>query len=341
MFLKNAWYVAAWSSEVRENQLLARTLLGVPVVLWRDARGQVHALQDRCCHRGAPLSRGRLEEGGLRCMYHGLLFEPGGRCIDIPAQPQIPPSVCVRSYPVHERTNWVWIWMGEPERADPALLPDTYWLDDPAWKYREGYLHYGVNYLLVTDNLLDFSHLPFVHPGTVGGDEGFARIRPVIDKLPEGLRITRWHLSSPPAPFVRKVTDWSGPVDRWNIYDFVLPGILLMHSGSAPAGTGAPQGNFDGAVQFRSAQAVTPETADSCHYFFSQAHNFRIDDPAVTDTVHQVVLDAFAEDHAMIHAQQANVAGDPDFKMVAIGADAALNRFRWLVNKRIQEETAA
>lgn len=338
MFVKNCWYVAAWSSEVSQEALFSRVLLNTPVLLWRDAQGQVRALEDRCCHRGAPLSRGRLENGNVRCLYHGLLFNPEGECIQVPAQDRIPPNARVRAFPVVEKTNWIWIWMGDPSLADPASIPDTFWLDDDAWKYREGYLHYGVNYLLVTDNLLDFSHLPYVHPTTVGGDESFANLRPTIDNLANGMRISRWHLSSPPAPFVRKVTDWTDPVDRWNVYDFLVPGILLMHSGSAPANTGAPEGNFENAVEFRSAQAVTPETADSCHYFFSQAHNFCIDDPQVTATIHQILIDAFHEDHAMIHAQQKNLQIDPDFEMVPVGLDAALNRFRWMINKRIEVE---
>lgn len=340
MFVKNTWYVAAWSSEVHADRLFSRVLLDTPVLLWRDAHGQVRALEDRCCHRGAPLSRGRLEGDKVRCLYHGLLFAPDGRCIEVPAQDRIPSNARVRGYPVVETKQWVWIWMGDPELANPADIPDTYWLDDPAWRYREGYLHYNVDYLLVTDNLLDFSHLPYVHPNTVGGDESFARLRPTIENVKDGLRISRWHLSSPPAPFVRKVTDWTDPVDRWNIYDFLVPGILLMHSGSAPAGTGAPEGRFEQAVEFRSAQAVTPETANSCHYFFSQAHNFCIDDPKVTDVIHQVLIDAFNEDHAMIHAQQNNLALDPAFEMVPVGLDAALNRFRWMIDKRLEQERA-
>ena len=70
-----------------------------------------------------PLSLGRLEGDTLRCGYHGLRFDARGRCVEIPGQTQIPPDAAIRAYPLVERFNWVWIWMGDPKRADPALIP--------------------------------------------------------------------------------------------------------------------------------------------------------------------------------------------------------------------------
>jgi len=120
MLLRNAWYVAAWSSEVPVDELLARTILNVPVVLWRDTTGAVVAFEDRCCHRGAPLSKGRLEGDQLRCMYHGLLFDTAGQCVEIPGQERIPPQAKVRTFPVVEKHKWIWIWVGDAGLADPS-----------------------------------------------------------------------------------------------------------------------------------------------------------------------------------------------------------------------------
>src|SRR6218665_1966719 len=120
MFVKNCWYVAAWSHEVGAEGFLSRTIINVPLVIWRTAQGEVVALDDRCCHRGAPLSKGRREGDSVRCMYHGLRFDASGQCVEAPAQARMPPTLKVRGYPIVERHSWIWVWMGDPARADEA-----------------------------------------------------------------------------------------------------------------------------------------------------------------------------------------------------------------------------
>ena len=124
IFLRNSWYVAAWNHELIDGRKLPRTILERPIVMYRGESGKVVALDDRCCHRAAPLSMGRIEGDDIRCMYHGMKFDPSGKCIQIPGQDMIPPKLGVRSYPVVERYNLIWIWMGETEKADPNLIVD-------------------------------------------------------------------------------------------------------------------------------------------------------------------------------------------------------------------------
>lgn len=340
MFVRNTWYVAGWDNEVGPSNLFSRTIIGIPVLMYRAADGTLHALEDRCCHRGAPLSVGRREGDCVRCMYHGLKFDASGQCIEAPAQQRIPPQARVRTFPVVERHRWIWIWMGDPEAADPALIPDTPWLADPAWRSLDGYIHYDVNYLLIADNLLDFSHLPFVHPTTLGGSEDYAAAQPKVERLDDGVRITRWTLDTEAPPFAKQVKSWPGKVDRWNIYNFTIPAILLMDSGMAPTGTGAPEGHRIDAAEFRGCQALTPETENSTHYFFAHPHNFAIDNPEVTRSIHQAVVTAFDEDRDIITAQQRSLALAPDFKMIPFSIDAALSQFRWAVERRLAEESA-
>jgi vanillate O-demethylase monooxygenase subunit len=152
------------------------------------------------------------------------------------------------------------------------------------------------------------------------------------------VRITRWALDVEPPPFATAVKDWAGKVDRWNIYNFTLPATLLMDSGMAPAGQGAAQGNREGGLEFRGCQAITPETENSTHYFFAHPHNFSIDKPEITRSIHDSVVQAFAEDRDIITAQQKSLALAPDFKMIPFGIDAALNQFRWIVSRRLEEE---
>ena len=132
MFVRNAWYVAAWDDEIG-RQPFARTLLDEPIVMYRKEDGGIVALEDRCCHRFLPLSRGVLQGDRLQCSYHGMIYDGTGACVEIPWQAEIPSAARVRAYPVVERHRWVWIWMGAAEDADAKTITDFHWLDDPDW----------------------------------------------------------------------------------------------------------------------------------------------------------------------------------------------------------------
>ena len=345
MFIKNCWYVAGWSREVPEDGFLARTVVNVPLALWRDSQGQVRALADRCCHRGAPLSMGRREGDCVRCAYHGLKFDASGQCVEIPSQARVPANFKVASYPVVERHKGLWVWMGDPALADPALISDTHYLDDPAWASGGGNLHYDVNYLLICDNLLDFTHLPFLHPTTLGGSADYAAVLPTVERIERGVRVSKWVFDTEPPEYSKAYGAYAGKrVDRWMIYDFILPGILLMDSGMVPAGGGAAAretGLRTDGLEFRGRQALTPETDNSTHYFFAHPHNFMIDQPEVTRRITENLMVAFEEDRGIITAQQKNLDLDPSFKMMPMAADLALTQFRRVVQEALDKESAA
>lgn len=336
MFVKNCWYVAAWDHEVLADTLLARTILEQPVLLYRGADGVAAAIDNRCAHRGAPLSMGRREGDAIRCMYHGLKFGADGRCTEVPGQDNVPARLCVRSYPVAERGRWIWIWMGDPQRADVALIPDAFSLKHPDWRYKPGYLHYDADYLLICDNLLDFSHLSYVHERTLGGSPNIAQSRPVVTPLARGLNVTRDVRGTVPAPYHARLGGFQGKVDRRFNYDFLLPGVLLMHAHVKPSDT--PDDDMSGALQFHSCQALTPETAHSTHYFFMQAHRFRLDDATITESIYQSLCTAFEEDRQIIMAQSRMLAATPGGQMHPIAADLALARFRRLVQEFSEAE---
>lgn len=342
MFIRNMWYVAAWSHEVSADGLMPRTLLGDPVLLYRDEQGRAVALQDRCCHRAAPLSIGRKEGGCVRCMYHGMKFAADGRCVEIPGQETIPAQARVRSYPVVERDGFIWIWMGESEKANPSQIIDFFWHDHPEWRMKPGYIHYQANYQLIVDNLLDFSHLAFVHPNTLGTPSA-ASLRPKIERVGEqSLRITRWYLDDEMPALHKGVATFEGRVDRWQIYEWHVPGFLLMDAGSAPQGTGAPSGTrVAEAVQFRHTSVQTPETETTSHYFFCQARNFDLQNEAMTQQIYDDVVVAFTEDRVMIEAQQKIINLAPNAPFVPIGADAGLNQARWMTDKLLNAERNA
>lgn len=343
MFVRNCWYVAAWDMEVPEEGMLARTLLNEPVLLYRDSQGRAVALENRCCHRSAPLHLGRKEGDCVRCMYHGLKFDPTGACVEIPGQAQIPPKTCIRSYPVVERNRLVWIWMGDPVRANPDDIVDYFWHDSPQWRMKPGYIHYQANYKLIIDNLLDFTHLAWVHPTTLG-TESAASLRPKIERDTTGngtLTITRWYLGDEMPNLHKRVAKFEGKVDRWQIYQWSPPALLRMDAGSAPAGTGAPEGiRAPEALQFRHTSIQTPETETTSHYWFCQARNFELDNDAMTEQIYQDVVVAFEEDRTMIEAQQKTLSQAPERPMIPIAADAGLNQARWLLDRLAKAEAA-
>ena len=345
IFLYNSWYVAAWNHELIDGKKLARTILEKPIVLYRGASGKVVALDDRCCHRAAPLSMGRVEGDDIRCMYHGMKFDADGRCIQIPGQDKIPPKLGVRSYPVVERYNLIFIWTGDPEKADPNLILDYAPLEDPKWRGLPGYMHYKANWLLIVDNLSDFAHLAFVHTNTLGGSEEYAyKTKPVaIEKLDDGFRVERWHMGAEPPPYHKKViANKTDKVDRRNIGRMTIPGIFTLDTTFAPAGQGVENGvQVPGTRSYRNAQFMTPETRSSTHFFWNYLHDFDIDNPNIALSLRHSLEEGFNEDKDIIEAQQKVFDADPNTQLLAIGADAPLTYFRWLFSRRIEAERSA
>ncbi len=344
MWLRNCWYVIAWDHEVppaASAEIFTRSVLNEPIVVYRKEDGALVAMEDRCCHRHAPLSKGRREGDCIRCGYHGLKFDPQGVCVEAPGIAIIPAKARVKTYPVASRNKWVFVWMGEEAKADPGLLPDNFSCDDPHWRYKPGYLKYDTPWLLIADNLLDFSHLSYVHETTLGGSTKIAQSTPRIEALdgpgPAGLRITRHVQDVPPSSLHKKVRTFDGNVDRWFIYDFVLPATLLMDSGGRPCAD-APD-DMNRAVRLHSCQTLTPETEDSTHYFFQISHRVGDGDEAVTEDMYQGLVAAFHEDLDIISAQHRNIQRDPSRAMLPLAMDAGLARFRRLVEEKVAAES--
>jgi phenylpropionate dioxygenase-like ring-hydroxylating dioxygenase large terminal subunit len=344
MFVRNCWYMIAWDHEIPVAQangaIFSRTVLGEPIVVYRASSGLV-ALADRCCHRGAPLSKGRLEGDNLRCGYHGLVFNPRGQCTEVPGMDSVPATACVKRYPVVAKNKWVFVWMGEPAKADLQMLPDNFSCDSPDWHYVPGYLHYETNYLLICDNLLDFSHLSYVHEKTLGGSTAIAQARPQVNDITapgqRGLRVQRFVPQVPSPPSYQRIHAFKGAIQRAWDYDFVLPGTLLMKSSAKPSQDNTVD---DGEVQLHSCQTLTPETEHSTHYFFQQSHRAGQGDVDLAASMHQMLVRAFHEDKDMIGAQSASLASAPDFHMLPLHLDGALTRFRRLVESEAAREVA-
>ena len=337
MYVRNAWYVGAWDHEVT-REMKRRIILDEPVLFFRRDDGTPVALEDRCCHRQAPLSMGKLVGNIVQCPYHGLQFDSTGKCVKIPSQDMVPKSARVKAYPVVERNQWIWIWMGDPARADPSLIEDFHWMDDPKWGAAGSYLHVEANYLLLVENLLDTTHLSFLHPTSLGTD-AFARSEFEATRDGDRVKVTRWLMNELPAPFHKKMGEFPDgvKVDRWQIANFAPPCFVKLDVGSSPVGTGARQGDRSQGMNMWNLNAITPETEKSAHYFWAQAYNFKVDQKWLAGVIRAQVFGAFLDDMAMIRAQQQNMDLGP-VPVVNLGQDKAWVAMRQIVDRLIAKE---
>jgi len=349
-FVENTWYAAAWEYEVAEaDNKLARKICNVPLVFFKGENGQYVALDDRCCHRAAPLSIGRIEGNCIRCMYHGMLYDADGKVIEIPGQERIPGSMKVRSYPVVEKAGMIWIWMGDPELAnadDIYDFPEMYQRDKWKGYDRPAYLHYDANWLLIVDNLSDFSHVAFVHTNTLGGSEeyAYATVTEDINKLDDGYSWVRWHKNGTPPPFHKKVipeSEHGDLLDRANFTEMHIPGVFLMETLFAPAGYDEEKDDRTGCRQYRNCQYMTPETEDTTHFFWDYFHNFDIDNPEISKSLYDSLLEGFMEDKLFIEEQQKLLKSSPEFSPKFFSADEAFTYFRACCRARLRDEDEA
>jgi vanillate O-demethylase monooxygenase subunit len=334
-FLREAWYPTFWSFELRRGELVPRTVLDTALVFLRDEHGSVSALSDACPHRGAPLHLGRaMPGGGVRCGYHGLVFDAQGRCVDNPhGDRRVPASMTVRRYPVVERGSLVWTWMGEGP-ADTAGIPDLSLMeegqDDGLTRARDS-MRMDAHYLLLADNLLDLSHANYLHEGLLGFPEhSDARIEVeqqgdtvVCRRRMQAVAVPRMH----DLLFKRD----GRPVDMWNEITWAPAGCLTLTHGLAVPGTEPRDG-----MCFTAVHLLTPETADTTHYLFGLVRRASADEHEVAAEVAEMRRHAFEQqDQVMLVQQHRNLRRLPDFRPTMLGLDAASVRMRRVMAQRI------
>lgn len=351
MFLRNYWYVAAWDHEVG-TEPFARTILDEPIVFFRKEDGTPVALEDRCCHRHVPLSRGKRIGDTIRCWYHGLTFDERGQCVRVPGQATIPPNARVRAYPVVERHHWIWIWMGDAAQADPRQIPDFRWLDHPDWGCKGTYYHVQCDYQLIIDNLLDLTHLAFVHETTLGNTAVVEAAEVSAKGGTDDVTVVRWMLDNPPPPtYSKMMKGYGGNIDRWQIIHWAPPGNIRLFTGAAPsaASEGRTREKFDalmsptppGGIGMRNLDALTPESETSTHYFWAQAHDFEPHNAAVTDAFFKQIDIAFRQDWELFEVQQRSIARRPDAPSVSIAVDKGPQMARRLIARLLEREKSA
>ncbi len=286
------WYVAASDDEIG-RELLARTVCGQPLVMFRTEAGEVVVMDDRCSHRGFPLSAGALIGDRLQCGYHGLQFDECGTCVWAPGQDRIPSSANVRVRPSVRTGPWVWVWMGEPETADLDAVPEIPWVDDEGWAVVHGMEPLAARYGLLIDNLLDLSHETFLHGGYIGTPEvAETPIDTTVDSEAGIVRVSRHMEAVECPPFYENSTGLTTPIDRWQDIEYFAPGFYLLHVRVAPAGTPIPPaGTPDadavdraaGAAHVKVLYAITPVDDHNTLDFWGVCRDFALEDAEVRD----------------------------------------------------------
>jgi phenylpropionate dioxygenase-like ring-hydroxylating dioxygenase large terminal subunit len=334
-FLRNQWYTAATSAELGDKPL-ARTICDEPLVLFRTADAGVAALSDRCPHRKAPLSSGEVVGNDIQCGYHGLRFAADGACTHVPGNALVSRGFRARSFPVREMHGLVFVWPGEM-LADPTLIPDFSENVKPGWTGVHGTLHVKANYQLLIDNILDLTHVVFVHKTTLAGG-GVAETPLEVDIDGDIVRAQRLMRDVDTAPIYKAARNLHGKIDRWQFLEFRPPIYARITLGAREAGSEVPFGTPTHVVL----NSFTPETERTTHYFWSTVRSWGLDDDNVSRIYKEMTDLAFAEDARIVEQQQRLIDSDASgAPLVSLAFDRAGVGARRIIKRKLEEEDAA
>jgi vanillate O-demethylase monooxygenase subunit len=336
-WITDAWYVIGWDSEI-DRTPLARTICGVPMMAYRKLDRSVVAMRDACPHRMLPLSMGLREGDSIRCKYHGLKLGPDGVAEEMPLKSdRVNTRVCVETFAVAERHRFVWVWIGDKALADPDLIPDLWPCSAPGWTFDGGYYHVAADYRLMIDNLMDLTHETHVHSGSIGQPE---LLEAPIEAHVEGNRayVSRWMPGVDAPPFWRGALKQDGPVDRWQICEFIPPAAVMIDVGIAPVGAGATLAKHDQGVRGMVVDFMTPEPETTMHYFWGMARSFDVDDAGFTARFKRQQGGVFAEDKEILEAQQRSILANPAMRLNAYNIDQGGVRARQIIDRLIRAQ---
>lgn len=328
----NCWYVAATSDEVGQD-LLARRLLGVPVVLYRLGSGEIVAMEDRCVHRAYPLSAGTRDGDRLVCGYHGFSYDSDGCLVDVPSQENVPAGACVRTYPVHEQAPLIWIWLGDPRAAALRPPPQAPWSTDTGWARTVETLRVEANYLLLHEHYLDLTNVFYMYPQAAP---------PGIDALPplEEVEISERSVSYSRVLPLAPLAEWEAEATgipretlcvRREQGTFVSPALHVQRYVIEPEDGRA----YD---QMR-IQGFTPESPTSTHVFLQIARNYATARSVVAEHLRVMFHGMAMQDAAVLETIQRRLGEDVDPRRdINVKADRAAVRARRIAKAMVDEE---
>ena len=337
-YIRDCWYVAGRSEDFG-RELSAVRMLDEEIVIYRDTKGKAIALEDSCPHRKLPLSRGTIEVDNVVCGYHGLTFDCTGECVIAPTQLDNPPRrAAVHSYAAEDRWGFLWLWMGDPDKADRDKIIDIPNFDNPTWgKTAKGAMEMACHYLYITDNLLDPSHVAWVHLTSFAG--AGTDSRPLdLEEFDAGVVVSRWIYDEPPAPYYKPMLPFGPNCDRKQHYECRLPSTAINMSVYAPVGEGGPdKPTSPNALVNISYNFITPVDGENSRYFWFQHRNMHAEDTALSERMFEGAIMAFTEDKDVLEYVQTGMARRKT-PYLNLGLDAGAMRFRSRVAKAIASE---
>ncbi|MBT7953682.1 MAG: aromatic ring-hydroxylating dioxygenase subunit alpha [Rhodospirillaceae bacterium] len=338
-FLENIWYCAAYTAEVADKPL-ARMICGMPMVLYRAESGEVAALEDRCPHRQAPLSMGNVIGETIQCDYHGFLFDKTGACTHIPRQDRIPAANRVDAFAAVERWGFIWVWWGDQSKVDGTTIPDLSWTADENRRVQYFHWHVNANFQLMADNLLDVSHVDFLHKHSIA-----SKIDPTAKQAE--------------APKVTMETNVEGDAvhSLRLVHNTMLAGITAAWHGSegpvtrVSTGKWLPPNSCILKLQFEDENGdinetinldhiMTPETENTCHYFMDWTWDFGGPDgyPDHDDVDREQRSLIECDDIPMVEAQQRNLELFDNVQDIPVKQDKFVNRVHKVLQRLYAEQ---
>ncbi|MFK7892110.1 MAG: Rieske 2Fe-2S domain-containing protein [Granulosicoccus sp.] len=338
MFVRNTWYVAGWGSEFG-TELKRVTILGEHLVMYRTSAGEVVALEDQCPHRLLPLSMGKRIGDDIQCGYHGMTFDCTGSCVRVPGQQNVPSSAYVIAYPIVEKNDIVFVWMGDPDKAEPNDVFDMPQFHSDKWYAHQGdALHLKANYMNVAENLVDPAHVSFVHPTTLGNSA--SEDVPVhVDTNGDVLVAWRWIRDAPPVGFFQKFGGFSGNVDRWHYYYLHLPSIAVIDFGSAAVEQQLDEEDRDAGVRVFALHFLTPVNEHYTIDRWMHIRNAATDDAKASEQMDAMFRVAFDEDKAILEAIDAQESLPQKRKPIRIAIDKGPTVYRRRIRDRLEQES--
>ncbi|KAJ3068785.1 hypothetical protein HDU98_008105 [Podochytrium sp. JEL0797] len=313
--MRNHWYPLITSATLKTGEPLGQHILDDPVVLYRDPTTSLPlAFADKCAHRSAPLSVGRIMDGKLECRYHGWQFGSDGVCSKVPSNPKVPGNAKLRKYPTAEVDGFVWIWPGDLDAVEKVPSPSIYFATKRDWVQRGGCETLDIDSSLLNENFLDPSHLPFTHDTTIGKRENathMAITREFIDQTAEGHGIgIEGLVSQPNRPDLEKTQQK---------FQFLPPCIVALDFGTI------------GDQTFYS----VPTKKGHCNFVYVQRFSFL--QGAEKYFLGRWLLDWYnpsyvrkilMEDYAMLKGQQERLAAGANAMNSPVAADLLIKTYR-------------
>jgi phenylpropionate dioxygenase-like ring-hydroxylating dioxygenase large terminal subunit len=337
---REQWYVAAYSSEIG-HELFSRTICGEPILFWRTRSGQVTAALDRCVHRRFPLSQApsRLVDDKVVCGYHGFTYGADGKCVSVPGQSRVPRTARLLPYPLAEQDSFVWVFIGDPAKADAARIPRARYLDSPGYTTVSGMEPLKARFTLLVDNLLDLSHETYLHAGYIGTPEvAETPITTEVDDEAGIVYVSRHMDDAESPPFLAKSTGLPGRIARWQDIEYVPPCLYKLHSRVAPVGS-VP--NLDGtdpdAFHVEIVYAITPETENSTHDFWCVSRDFALGDQGVSKFLAENNRTVVLQDVAALNVLEQVVSTEPkDYQELSVNVDTGALAARRMMRRMTQ-----